>query len=255
MNKVSIIMPAFNAENYIAKSIQSVLNQTYKDFELIVINDKSTDNTMNIVNDFIRKDQRIKVIDLKENQGVAQARNHGIKASTGRFIAFLDSDDLWHSEKLNKQISFMHENDCAFSYTAYEIIDHKGMRLQQYVKVPKSRSYKQLLRGNFIGCLTVVIDKTKVKPFEMLKIGHEDYALWLSILKENDIKAYGLTEILAYYRKGQVSVSSNKNRAMKWQWNIIRNIEKKNIIYSTFLFFMYAFNAVTKVKKLKDRTL
>ena len=255
MNKVSIIMPAFNAENYIAKSIQSVLNQTYKDFELIIINDKSTDNTMSIVNDFERKDQRIKVIDLKENQGVAQARNHGIKASTGRFIAFLDSDDLWHSEKLNKQISFMLENDCAFSYTAYEIIDHKGMRLQQYVKVPKSRSYKQLLRGNFIGCLTVVIDKTKVRPFEMLKIGHEDYALWLSILKENNIRAYGLTEILAYYRKGQVSVSSNKNRAMKWQWNIIRNIEKKNIVYSTFLFFMYAFNAVTKVKKLKDRTL
>ena len=89
----------------------------------------------------------------------------------------------------------------------------------------------------------------------MLKIGYEDYALWLSILKENNIKAYGLTEILAYYRKGQVSVSSNKNRAMKWQWNIIRNIEKKNIVYSTFLFFMYAFNAVTKVKKLKDRTL
>jgi glycosyltransferase involved in cell wall biosynthesis len=255
MNKVSIIMPAFNAENYIAKSIQSVLNQTYKDFELIIINDKSTDNTMSIVNDFERKDQRIKVIDLKENQGVAQARNHGIKASTGRFIAFLDSDDLWHSDKLSKQIHFMLENNYAFSYTAYEIIDHKGMPLQQYVKVPKSRSYKQLLRGNFIGCLTVVIDKTKVRPFEMLKIGHEDYALWLSILKENNIRAYGLTEILAYYRKGQVSVSSNKNRAMKWQWNIIRNIEKKNIVYSTFLFFMYAFNAVTKVKKLKDRTL
>src|SRR5690554_7062338 len=127
MNKVSIIMPAFNAENYIARSIQSVLNQTYKDFELIIINDKSTDNTISIVNDFERKDQRIKVIDLKENQGVAQARNHGIKASTGRFIAFLDSDDLWHSDKLSKQIHFMLENNYAFSYTAYEIIDHKGM--------------------------------------------------------------------------------------------------------------------------------
>ena len=133
-------MPAYNAENYIEKSIQSVLNQTYKDFELIVINDKSTDNTMNIVNDFIRKDQRIKVIDLKENQGVAQARNHGIVASTGRFIAFLDSDDLWHSEKLNTQIRFMLENDCAFSYTAYEIINHKGMRFTTIRQSTKSRS-------------------------------------------------------------------------------------------------------------------
>lgn len=247
-NLVSIIMPAYNAERFIEDSIKSVISQSYTEWELIVIDDGSTDSTQEIVQEYIDKDPRIILIHTLINGGVAEARNTGFKKASGRFIAFLDSDDTWESDKLSIQVNSMIANDSHFSFTSYSVMDETGSSKGLIVNVPKSMSYEYLLRGSKIGCLTVMIDTSKVSKLSMKNIGHEDFVLWLEILKEYG-PGNGISENLANYRVFNSSLSSNKMTAMRWQWDIYRKIENINVIKSSYLMIRYALNSFSKYSK------
>lgn len=219
---VSVIMPAYNAEKYIKEAIQSVIGQTYEKWELIIVDDASTDGTVAIVQECAAKDNRINLICISKNGGVANARNVAIKIAKGRFLAFLDSDDLWLPEKLERQLEFMREKNYAFSFHGYRHFSEKGVCNKQVI-IPDVLCYDDALCGNYIGCLTVCLDRTKLKPFTMPKARHEDYITWLNILKDNGICAYGLQEDLARYRIGNGgTVSGNKVKSAWWTWLVIR---------------------------------
>lgn len=184
-NLVSIITPMYNSEKFIEATIKSVLNQTYQEWEMLIIDDCSTDNSPNIVKSYMQQDSRIKCIKTETNKGVSNARNLALSKATGQFIAFLDSDDQWNSSKLEKQVNFMLENDYVISFTSYELMDENDKKLNKVIKVPPNVDYKRLLKGNILGCLTVVIDKSKLDfEIRMSGVRHEDYVLWLSILKK-----------------------------------------------------------------------
>ena len=207
---VSIITPAYNAAAYIAETIESVLAQTYPNWEMLIVNDCSKDNTAEIVQSYAKKDKRIKLINLKQNSGAAVARNTAIQNAKGRYIAFLDSDDLWKKEKLQKQIQFMQKNGYAFTYTSYEHFKETKENVHNQVQVPKNLNYNQALKGNQIGCLTVMLDRKQIQNIHFTTQKHEDYILWLNILKQG-ITAYGMQESLALYRTGNnKSISGNK---------------------------------------------
>ncbi|WP_243388118.1 glycosyltransferase family 2 protein [Bacillus kexueae] len=243
---VSIITPVYNAEKFLEETILSVQNQTYQNWELLLVDDVSTDNSVEIIEKYSKEDSRIKLIKLKENSGAAVARNTAIKAAEGRFVAFLDSDDKWHNEKLEKQIEFMLQNQYAFTFTNYRIITEDSYDTGKVVKVPKEIDYEGLLKNTIIGCLTVVLDKEKIGHFEMVNIRtRQDFVLWLDILKRG-YKAYGLQEELAYYRKVKGSISSNKLKAAKRNWQVYREIEKISFLRSLWYFIMYATNAIKK---------
>ncbi len=245
MELVSIIMPAHNAEKYIESSINSVLLQTYQNFELLVIDDCSQDSTVQLVKGY--QDERVKIIELKENVGVAGARNYGLKQALGKYVAFLDSDDFWKVDKLKKQIQFMEERELVLCYTAYEVMDAAGEKITGRVDVPEVISYKQLLKNTIIGCLTVVIDIEKTGEIEMPDLGGaEDTATWLSILRAGH-KAAGLTETLAYYRKGNTSsLSNNKLHMAKQIWLVYRENQKLSFLQSLVYFPCYVWNGFFK---------
>lgn len=242
---VSVVIPMYNAQQFIKETLLSVINQTYTNIEIIVVDDMSKDKSATIVKDLSNKDDRIKYIYLKENKGVANARNIGIEAAQGRYIAFIDSDDLWKENKLERQIEFMLENKYEFTYTEYEFISENGESLNKIIPVEKQVNYKKLLSGNCIGCSTVIIDRNYIKKIYMENVKHEDYVTWLSILKSG-YNAYGLNENLGYYRKLKNSLSGNKVQAAKWTWNIYRNVEKLPIHKSILYFSKYALKNVKK---------
>src|SRR5690625_5205046 len=187
---VTVITPTYNSENYIAETIESVLNQTYKHFEMIIVDDGSKDKTVKIIEQYLKKDDRLKMIRLKQNQGAAVARNTAINNANGRYLAFLDSDDLWLPEKLEKQLKFMQEKDVAFSFTKYVRMKENGELTKNISKAPETITYNDLLKHCVIGCLTVILDKEKIDTIQMENIRRrQDYALWLSITKKG-IKAY-----------------------------------------------------------------
>lgn len=245
-NLVSIITPMYNSERYIVSTIESVLDQTYKNWEMIIVDDCSTDSSSEIAKSYSEKDERIKYIRTEKNAGVSNARNVALKMATGSFLAFLDSDDTWEKEKLEKQIDFMKKNEYVITFTAYELMDENSNKIHKEIMVPESVDYKTLLKGNVLGCLTVIIDRKKL-GFEIKMSGerHEDYVLWLSILKKG-VKAYGLNEVLAVYRKSSNSLSGNKFKAAKWTWNIYRNIEKIPLPKAIYYFINYAINGIKK---------
>ena len=243
---VSIITPMYNSGKFIKYTIESVLNQTYDYWEMLIIDDCSTDNGPEIVKQYMEKDSRIKYIRVETNQGVSNARNIGLSQMQGKFIAFLDSDDIWEKNKLEKQISFMKKNNCVISFTSYELINEENKKLDKVVRVPKSVDYKTLLKGNILGCLTVVIDRSKLDfKIKMSGAKHEDYVLWLSILKKGYL-AYGIDEVLAQYRKSATSLSGNKVKSAMWTWNIYRNIEKIPLHKSIYYFINYGINGIKK---------
>jgi teichuronic acid biosynthesis glycosyltransferase TuaG len=248
MNKplVSIITPVYNAEKFIKETIYSVLNQTYSNWEMILINDKSPDSSKEIILSFAEEDNRIRLIDLPENSGAAIARNTGINMAQGEYIAFLDSDDLWHPQKLEKQIEYMIENDYAFSFTSYELMDEDGAMTGKIVEAPQKMDYHDLLKNTIIGCLTVVLNKSKIGEFQMVNIRtRQDFVLWLDILKRGH-SAYGLNEPLAYYRNVEGSISNNKIKAAKRNWKVYREIEKLSFAYSIWCFLHYGYHAIKK---------
>jgi teichuronic acid biosynthesis glycosyltransferase TuaG len=242
---VSIITPAYNAEKYLKHTIESVISQDYDNWELLIVDDCSKDNSRLMAEGYMERDPRIKLISLEKNSGVAVARNTGIKVAKGRYIAFLDSDDLWHPNKLSKQISFMKKNGYAFTFTGNGVINDSGVKLNKVFKVPKQVNYKRLLRGNLIHCLTVILDKQQITNIQMPRLGHEDYATWLSILKQGHV-AYGLNENLALYRKAQNSLSSNKFKTIKWNWKIYHNYLGLGLFRSALNFLLFAIIAISK---------
>lgn len=236
-------MPCFNSENFIIESIQSVINQSYENWELIIIDDKSKDRSIEIIEEFIKKDNRILLIVNEENSGAAISRNKGIEVSKGDFIAFLDSDDIWKEEKLEKHINFMIKNDLSLSYTYYSQIREDGSFIKK-ITPPKSLNYRQLLKTCHIGCLTAIYNKNKLGKIYMPEIRkRQDYALWLKILKK-DITAICLPECLAFYRIRNNSISSNKLRAAQYNWFLYRKIENLNTFKSIYYFTHYATNGI-----------
>lgn len=245
-NKVSIIMPSYNSSKFVGESIQSVLDQTYTDWELLITDDCSKDNSVEVINGYVAKDNRIKLFPLEKNVGAASARNVSISNATGKYIAFLDSDDLWLPNKLERQLKFMQENNCALSMSDYNVIAEDGSDLNKKISVPESINYSQYLRNTIIGCLTVIVDREKVGNFEMpiIKSSH-DMALWLLLMKRG-FKFYGLNESLAKYRLVSTSNTAKKWKAAKDVWKVYREIEHLNVVYSAFNFCGYALNAVLK---------
>tara|TARA_B110000240_G_scaffold21373_1_gene21722 strand:+ start:5477 stop:6226 length:750 start_codon:yes stop_codon:yes gene_type:complete len=243
---VSIITPYFNSSKFIDECVNSVLLQSYCNWELLIVDDCSGDNSKEFLLKIDKKDERIKVIFLDHNIGAANARNVAILNAKGKYIAFLDSDDSWDSQKLDKQISFMIKNEIAFSYTSYQSISENGLDIIGVIKAPFKMTYKNYLKNTIIGCLTVVIDKEKVGDFEMPSIrSSHDMALWLLIMKRG-FDAYGLNENLANYRVVSTSNTSDKLDAAKDVWRVYRQFEKLSFFYSIWCFLNYAFNAVTK---------
>ena len=243
---VSIIIPAYNAADYIAETIESVFNQTYINWEMLIVNDCSQDNTAEIVQSYAVKDKRIKLINLKQNSGAAVARNTAMQNAKGRYIAFLDSDDLWKKEKLQKQIEFMQQNDYGFTFTAYEHFKEVKENIQNQVQIPKSLNYNQALKGNQIGCLTVMLDRKQIQNIYFTTQRHEDYILWLNILKQG-ITAYGIQENLALYRTGNSkSISGNKLQSALWTWKVYRESQRLSVVKSMYYMWFYVVNGLKK---------
>ena len=243
---VSIIMPCYNAECYIAQSIESVLAQTYQNWELLITDDGSTDKSVEIISKYSKNDDRINVMVSDEHQGIARTRNMSISRAKGRFVAFLDSDDIWYPEKLEKQVEYMLEHELAFTYSSYEIIDYQGNPKNRIVKDAGVMSYKKYLRNTIICCGTVVVDREKTGhfPTPIIKTS-EDMSLWLNIMKRG-FDAYPVPGPLHKYRITPGSASSNKFKAACDVWRVYRKIEKLSLPASVFNFVCYTFNAVKK---------
>lgn len=246
MNKplVSIITPSYNSKKFITHTIESVLNQSYSNFELIIVDDCSTDGSFEFLENYLI-DSRISIYKMEKNSGAALARNFGIQKAKGKYLAFLDSDDLWHPLKLEKQIEFMEKNNYLFTFTNYKMIDELGTDLNKVVRCPAKITYKQLLKNTTIGCLTVILNIEQLGKVKMPNLQPEDTALWLEILRKG-IHAHCLQETLAEYRIVGNSASSNKLRVAKKMWNVYRNSENIATWKSAIYFSNYVFNAVKK---------
>jgi teichuronic acid biosynthesis glycosyltransferase TuaG len=241
---VSIITPSYNSSRFIEECVDSALSQTYDNWELIIVDDCSADNSVQIIKKY--NDKRIQLIELDGNVGAAEARNVAIRQAKGKYIAFLDSDDLWEPQKLEKQISFMQKKDIVFSFSTYQPMSEDGSKLYSIIHAPKIITYSSYLKNTIIGCLTVVIDREKTGDFEMPNIrSSHDMALWLLIMRRG-FSAYGLDENLASYRIVSTSNTSIKWGAAKDVWKVYREIEKLSLFYSSRCFLNYAFNALVK---------
>ncbi|MCF2442770.1 glycosyltransferase [Dyadobacter sp. CY345] len=242
---VSIIMPCYNSQKYISASIESVLAQTMAEWELIIVNDASTDGTEEIIDHYSERDSRIKVFHLKKNSSAAGARNIGIDNAKYSHIAFLDSDDLWLPEKLRKQVSTMEEKNMMFSFSSYYVINNDG-KVMEFRKAPNFITYEKLLNhGNEIGCLTVMYNREMFKNYrfnEKIRI-HEDYKMWLDMF-ENIDRAYAIEEPLAFYRVHAGSKNLNKIRSFKWNWLLWRTYQKQSILSSLMISFRWISNKI-----------
>jgi len=242
-------MPSYKSELFISNSLDSVIAQTYQNWELIIVDDMSPDNSNELIEEYIKKDSRIKLIQLDENSGPAIARNRAIKEAKGRYIAFLDSDDYWHKDKLAKQLKFMQDHKCELSFTAYESIEELTGETIKKITVPLRVDYETLLKQNIMGCLTVIYDTQRLGKVMMPDIiKRQDYALWLNLLKQVPY-AYGLDEPLAYYRVRNFSVSSNKIIASKYHWRVLRDIEKLPLYKAIYYFGWYTYKSIIKYGK------
>lgn len=244
---VSIITPAFNCAETISETYASILKQSFYDWEWVVVEDHSTDNTYDIICDLVKDDERVVVLRTSKNSGAATARNHGISFAHGKYIAFLDADDLWMPEKLEEQISFMASTGIPFSFTDYEALAETGKKWNRISKKDVV-TYKNLLHKCYIGCLTVMYDSEAIgkryMPLDCEK--REDHGAWLDITKDG-IDAVKLPKILATYKVNSHSVSSNKFRMIKYQYRLFRRHEK----FSPFMSFIYT--CVTIWNKLISR--
>lgn len=243
---VSVIMPCYNMERFIADTIQSVINQTYADWELLVVDDASSDKTVEVVQSFCEKDPRICLEVKSEHSGIANTRNRCLQMAKGRFLAFLDSDDLWHPDKLEQQLNFMTEHHIGFSYTSYDCVNESGHPLNKTIKTAGNLDYKAYLRNTIIGCSTVMIDTEKVGLVIVPDFRtSEDAATWLDILKKG-FKAFAIDQPLTSYKIRQKSASSNKLKAAYDLWTVYRKHEKLPFFKALYYFCHYVFNAVKK---------
>ena len=239
---VSVIMPTYNCGNYIQMSLDSVLAQTVTDWEIQIVDDCSTDNTADLLKPYLEKYSNIHYHVLSQNGGPAVARTEALKYATGKYIAFLDSDDLWMSDKLEKQIAFMERTGAKFSATGYQWMDENGNDLHTVLIPPKKTDYKKMIRlSNPIGNLSVMYDQDALGKFEVPPIKkRNDFALWLQILKKTD--CYGMEDVLGVYRIGRTgSVSSNKLKQAKYHWQLYHEIEGHSVFRSLHELGCWAF--------------
>lgn len=247
---VSIIMPAYNAAMYIADSINSVKAQTYQNWELLITEDCSTDETKAILASVTENDDRIKVFYNEQNSGAAESRNRSLANANGRYIAFLDADDLWMPNKLEEQLAFMQLNSIAMCYTSYETIEADG-RYRNTIHVPNKTNYKDFLKRPLTCCMSIMFDLDYVDKSWLvmpnIKRG-QDGATWCQVLKQG-ICGYGLDIVLAKCRKHAGSLSANKFLAIKRTWYCLRKVENQSLPKAVYYFVFYAFNAVKKRMK------
>jgi glycosyltransferase involved in cell wall biosynthesis len=246
---VSIITPCFNAERYIAICIQSVSAQTYFNWEMLIVDDCSTDNSIPIISEYVKKDSRIKLFSTEGQSGSpVLPRNIGIQNARGRYIAFLDSDDVWLPKKLECQIELLNNKDTAVAFSYYEKISEDGGRSNRIIFSPDIVTYKRLLKGNCIGNLTAMYDTSKTGKVFFPSIGHEDYALWLDILRMGYI-ARNTRTVEALYRTRKNSLSTNKLVASRWTWNIYYQYLRLSFLKSLCYFIIYLVKASVKFLK------
>lgn len=241
---VSVVMPVYNETVYLREAIRSVLQQTYISWELWIVDDGSTIDVRSAVSDLLA-DERIHFLRLFENQTVAGARNAGIQAARGRYLAFLDSDDVWLPAKLEKQIRFMQETAVPVSFTSYRRFRGTVKNAGRVVEALPYVDYARLLRGNPIGCLTVVVDRWHCPAPEMPLARHEDYRTWLAIAKQG-VGIYGLAEDLARYRVGENSLSGNKLKSLWWTWKVYRESERLSFWRSLLCLGYYIVHGISK---------
>ena len=247
MTTFSIITSSHNSSAFVSETIESVLNQSLSDWEMIIVDDFSSDDSVQVIQSFVEIDSRIKLIQLGINSGAAVARNIAINVSKGRYIAFLDSDDIWLPDKLEKQLAFMRANNYPFIFAAYDKIDVNG-NVFGHVGVPDKVSYFDLLKMCSIGCLTVMYDTEYFGKVTMPLIRkRQDLGLWLMLLKKTDY-AFGFNETLAQYRVHTDSISSNKASAAMFTWRLYREVEGLNLIKACYYFSHYALRGLLRTK-------
>ena len=244
---VSIITPSYNCSDFISATVESVLKQSTSDWEMIIVDDCSSDNSVEVIQSFVNKDSRIKLIQLQENSGPAVARNTAIEAAQGRYIAFLDSDDLWLPDKLEKQLAFIQANDYPFTYSAYDKIN-ENEQVFGHIGVPDKVSYSDLLKVCSIGCLTTVYDTDFFgKVYMPTNTKREDFATWLQLLKKVDF-AHGLNDTLAQYRVYPDQTSSKKAKMAYETWRLYREVEMLGLFKAIYFFSHYAINGLLRTK-------
>lgn len=243
---ISIVIPVYNAEKFIEETVASVRNQTRQEWELLLIDDGSTDGSGALLDRLAKQDERIRVFHL-EGGGAAKARNMGTQNAEGRYLAFLDADDLWEKEKLEKELRFLQEKEAAFVFTGYEFADERGRGTGKVVHVPETLPYKKALKNTTIFTSTVLFDmkKTGRELLYMPQIKSEDTALWWKVLRSGFL-AYGLDENLVKYRRAGKTLSSNKLEAVRRIWNLYRKAEGLSLAKSGYYFLFWAFHAVAR---------
>ncbi|SDN19717.1 teichuronic acid biosynthesis glycosyltransferase TuaG [Actinomyces ruminicola] len=245
---VSVIMPAYNSEAFIEQAVRSVQAQTYTAWELIIVDDCSTDGTAELAHELSREDSRIRCLRLSCNSGAAVARNCAMNDARGQYMAFLDSDDLWHPDKLEKQLQFMTAESLSFTCTAYQQVTGPGMRKGRVIRSPKRISYRRLLLDCPVGNSTVMYDVSRMGKFEVPDIRkRNDDALWLRMLRTEPF-IWSIPDVLAYYRVRSGSVSSNKLSLVKYHWTLYRRIERLGVVTSVYHLIAWG---VIKVFRLK----
>ncbi|WP_281231275.1 glycosyltransferase family 2 protein [Flavobacterium gelatinilyticum] len=249
---VSIIVPAYNTKNFIRQTIESVQNQTYTNWEMILADDASTDQTVSIIEEFSQKDSRIKLFKLPQNRGNGFARNFALEKATGKYIAYLDADDLWFPEKLEKQIHFLKSNDLYFTFSFYDSIDEEGNNLNRRVESPNPLTYKQLFFCNYVGNLTAIYNADYFgKIILETSQKRQDWRIWLTILKK--IKtAKPVPEPLAFYRIRKDSISSSKFKLIKHNFGVYREFHRYNFVFSVLLMIRFLYTQlVVKQRYIK----
>ena len=242
---VSIITAAYNCESTISETIKSVIRQTYTNWEMLIVDDFSTDNTTTVINEFVQKDPRIKLIQLKNNSGTATARNTAINNASGKYIALLDADDLWKPHKLEHQLHFMKSNNYSFTFTAYDVFKKSTDTKRKVFEVPPQVNYKQYMKNSIIGCLTVIIDKEQLPDFHMEQGYLEDTLTWMFYLKRG-VVAYGLNENLASYRINNGSKSSQKFKNATRYYKCLKQQEDVGFFSRIYYQSGYAYHAIKK---------
>lgn len=246
---ISVIMPAYNAEKYIEDAVKSVICQTYTNWELIIINDCSSDGTLQIAQRLAQADTRITVTDNTENIGVAKTRNKGLDAASGDWVALLDSDDIWHRDKLKKQLETAYSTGADIIYCSYEIIDENDSKVCEDFMVPAETDFEKSLAVSVISCSTVMLSKEIASQYRFTTdFYHEDLVYWLDVLKKG-YKAAGVTEVLAKYRVAKGSRASNKLKSAYNRWHIYRSHLKMSLPQSIYCIIQYAFAGIKKYSR------
>ena len=244
--KVTVITPCYNAEKFIADCINSVLTQTYQNWELLLIDDCSTDKTLSIIQAFSKEDERIKIYKTEfPSGGPSHPRNIGLRHAQGDFIAFLDADDLWLPNKLEEQINFAIKNNFSFIYSDYEKVSISGERNNRILRMKSQVTYADILHCCEIPCLTVFIKKSLIQKKIFREIGKEDYVLWLQILKSGYV-AHNTQRVHALYRVNSISRSSNKFQMIYQQWVVLRDFEKIPLVKASYFLLSYTIKGLIK---------